>query len=144
MKAVEDRLSVNSDIGGIARYEADAYQRGEGYDGLPGNPWIISTLWLAQWKIAGASDLEDLERVTGLLEWTVSRAAPSGILPEQAHPVSGRPLSVAPLTWSHAAFVSAVLDYMERLEKVYVCASCGAPLHRHDPRRPAAAQGGDR
>jgi len=53
----------------------------------------------------------------------VSRAAPSGILPEQAHPVSGVPLSVAPLTWSHAAFVSAVLDYLERLGKVYVCAS---------------------
>jgi len=43
-----------------------------------------------------------------------SRALPSGIMSEQVHPYTGEPLSVSPLTWSHAAFVSAVQHYARR------------------------------
>jgi hypothetical protein len=35
-------------------------------------------------------------------------------MPEQLHPRTGDPLSVSPLTWSHAAFVSAVQHYARR------------------------------
>ncbi len=31
---------------------------------------------------------------------------------EQIHPITGEPLSVSPLTWSHAAFVSRVERYL--------------------------------
>src|SRR5881394_1594445 len=53
-------------------------------------------------------------RVAPFLEWCATRALPSGVLSEQVHPYTGEPLSVSPLTWSHAAFVSAVQRYARR------------------------------
>ncbi|HEV8670092.1 MAG TPA: glycoside hydrolase family 15 protein [Candidatus Limnocylindria bacterium] len=109
MKAIEQRLTIRTPVGGIARYENDHYfQVGQDVTNVPGNPWFISTLWLAEWYIATAATLDDLERPLALLRWCASKALPSGVLAEQVHPYSGEPLSVSPLTWSHAAFVSAV------------------------------------
>jgi GH15 family glucan-1,4-alpha-glucosidase len=36
---------------------------------------------------------------------------------EQIHPETGDPISVAPLTWSHAAYVSAVAAVARRLKE---------------------------
>ena len=33
---------------------------------------------------------------------------------EQLHPYTGEPLSVSPLTWSHATYVRAVREYIDR------------------------------
>jgi GH15 family glucan-1,4-alpha-glucosidase len=113
MRAVKERLWLATAVGGIARYEGDRYQFGS--DGaLPGNPWFICTLWLAQWHIAAAQRREELRPALEILEWVVQRALPSGVLAEQVDPRTGAPLSVSPLTWSHATFVAAVLDYVER------------------------------
>jgi GH15 family glucan-1,4-alpha-glucosidase len=112
MKAIEQRLTVRTPVGGIARYENDYYfQISQDVASVPGNPWFISTLWLAEWYIATAATLDDLERPLALLRWCASKALPSGVLAEQVHPYTGEPLSVSPLTWSHAAFVSAVQHY---------------------------------
>jgi len=43
----------------------------------------------------------------------VGHASPAGLLPEQVHPFTGVPLSVSPLTWSHAAFVHSCIVYVE-------------------------------
>ena len=50
MQKVEERLRVQTDLGGLARYENDSYQQVEKQDTarVPGNPWFISTLWLAR------------------------------------------------------------------------------------------------
>jgi hypothetical protein len=45
------------------------------------------------------------------------------VLPEQLNPYDGSPLSVAPLTWSHAQFVSAVRAYVAALEKWRIATS---------------------
>ncbi len=103
---------MRTPVGGIARYENDNYfQISQDVATVPGNPWFISTLWLAEWYIASAATLDDLERPLGLLRWCAGKALPSGVLAEQVHPYTGEPLSVSPLTWSHAAFVSAVQHY---------------------------------
>jgi hypothetical protein len=47
----------------------------------------------------------------------VSRALPSGVLAEQVHPYTGQPISVSPLTWSHATFVAVVADYLHKLQE---------------------------
>src|SRR5438874_8110031 len=105
MKAIEERLTVRTPVGGIARYENDQYfQVSQDTTNVPGNPWFISTLWLAEWYIATARSLDDLERPRALLEWCRMKALRSGVLAEQVHPYTGEPLSVSPLTWSHAAF----------------------------------------
>ena len=38
------------------------------------------------------------------------------MLSEQVDPNSGAPLSVAPLTWSHAEYVVTVDDYVKKLD----------------------------
>jgi glucoamylase len=43
-----------------------------------------------------------------------AHALPSGILAEQVDPYTEQPLSVSPLTWSHAAYVSTLLSYLQR------------------------------
>jgi glucoamylase len=115
MQAITDRLRVRTDVGGIARYEGDAYHlSNQNIPGVPGNPWFFCTLWLAQWHIAKALSPADLEEALPVLEWVVSHALPSGVLAEQVDPFTNKPLSVAPLTWSHATFVSACLEYAEK------------------------------
>ncbi|QQR83738.1 glycoside hydrolase family 15 protein [Candidatus Peregrinibacteria bacterium] len=114
-QAIADTLSVHT-IGGLARSENDDYQRvNADYHGIPGNPWIITTLWHAQWKLALAQSEADLKEVRGWIDWTIKYMNPAGLLPEQINPFNGDPLSVAPLTWSHATFVDTVLKYNEKL-----------------------------
>lgn len=115
MKAIKDGLTVRTGIGGIARYTNDYYfqQSGE-IDKVPGNPWIICTLWMANFEIDCAQKLADLEGARRTLEWVVAHALPSGVLPEQLNPYDGSPLSVAPLTWSHATFVQTVCKYARK------------------------------
>ncbi|MBV6457739.1 MAG: hypothetical protein HONBIEJF_00858 [Fimbriimonadaceae bacterium] len=104
-EAVRKALRVHSAVGGFARYEGDYYFRKS--DGYPGNPWIISTLWVAQ----AAIRFGELDEARRWIDWTVRHASPTGMLPEQLHPETGEPLSVSPLTWSHAEFVQTILEY---------------------------------
>jgi len=120
MEAVRERLSVATPVGGVARYERDFYQTVEGaHDaGLPGNPWIICTLWLAMWEAARARTPDDLARAEAGLQWAARVALPSGVLAEQIHPHDASPVSVSPLTWSHSTFVVAVEDYLAARRRV--------------------------
>jgi len=118
-QAIFEALSVKTEVGGLTRYESDDYQRvSSDYGSVPGNPWIITTLWHAQWLLATADDLEGLKPVEKYLDWTISHMSDAGILPEQLDPFTGDHLSVAPLTWSHATFIDTILKYNERLEEL--------------------------
>ncbi len=129
MNAVKERLWVKTEVGGMARYEGDGYHRvSDDIETVPGNPWFICTLWLAQWYIAKAKNKEELKEAIPILEWVASRALPSGVLAEQVHPFTNQPLSVSPLTWSHAAFVTTVLEYVNKQGKIGVCPACGRPM----------------
>ncbi|MDB4867432.1 MAG: glycoside hydrolase family 15 protein, partial [Cohnella sp.] len=85
---------------------------------VPGNPWIICTLWLAKFQIETARVPADLEEPRRTLERVAGFALPGGNLPEQLHPMDGSPLSVAPLTWSHATYVQTVSDYVRKSEQL--------------------------
>lgn len=115
MKSIEQGLRVKTGIGGLARYTGDYYfQRSGDTDKIPGNPWFICTLWLAQWYIAKASSVKDLAAAKEILRWAAAHTLETGIMAEQLHPESGEPLSVAPLTWSHATFITAVVEYLNK------------------------------
>jgi oligosaccharide amylase len=119
MNCLREQLWVKTDVGGMARYENDKYhQVSQDADRVPGNPWFICTLWLAQWHIASAQRRSDLEPALDLLHWASDHALPSGVMAEQIHPFSDRPLSVSPLTWSHATLVSVVQQYMEKMSQL--------------------------
>jgi GH15 family glucan-1,4-alpha-glucosidase len=121
MEAIGRSLWVKVGIGGLARYENDYYFRvpeAGNTQEVPGNPWIICTLWLAEWMIATSKSRLELESSLDLLEWTTVCAMPTGVLPEQIHPITYQPLSVAPLTWSHAQLITTVLNYLEKWDKL--------------------------
>ena len=113
MKAVYDRLWCKTEVGGIARYENDwYYQVSQDVANVPGNPWFICTMWYGQWLVSKARAIEELAPACDILEWVAGAALPSGILSEQLDPYSKAPLSVSPLTWSHATLVSLVHEYV--------------------------------
>jgi glucoamylase len=119
MDAIRQRLWVKTDAGGVARYEDDAYhQVSRDIGAVPGNPWFICTLWLSEWYARTAQTPADLGKAQELLEWTAARALPSGILAEQVNPYTGEPLSVSPLTWSHAAHVATVQAYLQAKKRL--------------------------
>jgi len=130
MRAIHERLWVKTSVGGMARYEGDAYHQVERTDiqKVPGNPWFICTLYWAHYLTARAKAPEDLKSPLQILEWVAEHALPSGVLAEQVNPHTGEPLSVSPLTWSHAAFVIAVIDYLEKQHAIQHAAESLKPV----------------
>jgi glucoamylase len=101
--AIEKKLLNTSPSGGIPRYERDDYFLTD--KKYLGNPWIICTLWLAQYYIKKGRTVEAKK----LIDWSVEHAEHSGMMAEQVNPEDGRPLSVSPLVWSHSTFAETVL-----------------------------------
>jgi len=99
--------------GGLARYENDPFFRSNPQD--IGNPWFVTTLWMAQYYIALAKEKKDLGKALDILEWVAKHALPSGVLAEQIDPQTHKPLSVSPLTWSHATYITTVHKYLNKL-----------------------------
>lgn len=109
VKAIEEGLWIKEGIGGLARYENDYYHRVS--DNVPGNPWIITTLWLANWY----TEVGLFDKTFSLLNWVLKRKTQAGLLAEQYNPFTGEPLSVCPLTWSHSSFCYSVQKLNKKL-----------------------------
>jgi GH15 family glucan-1,4-alpha-glucosidase len=128
MNAIRDQLSNKANCGGVARYENDYYFKVEPDTKLvPGNPWFMCTMWLAQWYIAVAKDTGDLKPAQDIINWAVAHQLPGGLLSEQLDPHTGAPLSVSPLTWSHAEFIVTVDEFCRKSERVRRSATSTAP-----------------
>lgn len=108
-KTVEEKLRVHDNSDGYVRYEADNYYKMQ--DAASPNPWVVTTMWVAQFYIEKAETLEGLQRAHELLSWTASHATQSGVLAEQMHPHTRQHLSTAPLIWSHAEYVITCQAY---------------------------------
>jgi ferredoxin len=131
MKAIEEKLWVKTRVGGLARYENDYYHRiSNDIAAVPGNPWFICTLWLADYFITRARNSAELKMALPIFEWTASHSLESGILAEQVNPYTNEPISVSPLTWSHATVVSTAIKYLEKLESLQLCETCNQPVFR--------------
>ncbi len=139
MKAVEEKLWVKTRVGGVARYENDYYHRvSDDIAAVPGNPWFICTLWLADYYITRAKTTADLKLALPIFEWTAGHALESGVLAEQVNPYTNAAISVSPLTWSHATVVSTGIKYLEKLESLQLCDACNQPVFHL--RRPGAVE----
>lgn len=113
---LEKKLWIKSKVGGIARHENDGFQKTN--DQFTGNPWIISTLWFARWKIDQATTLTELKNALNLLNWAKQHSTTSGILSEQINPINGKQISVSPLIWSHAEYIIALNKFMEKYQSL--------------------------
>lgn len=101
---IEHLLLDQSPSGGCPRYEHDHY-----FESSPpylGNPWFVTTLWMAQYYAARSQS----DKARHYVDWAIDHAQSSGVLPEQVHPADGSPISVSPLVWSHAELVNTILD----------------------------------
>jgi len=127
MKKIKEKLTVKTNIGGLARYEKDTYQKDfsdNDFNKIPGNPWVITSLWYAQWLSLMAKKGEDLVKPLNIIKWSIKYANKAYIMPEQFDPYTGKHISVAPLTWSHATFVETVFKYCERNNKIKGIGTC--------------------
>ena len=126
MNTCMDRLSLKTASGGHARYTNDYYYRID-KEGTPGNAWFITTLWLAEYYIHKAYNKKMLQPALDIFNWVASHALETGVLSEQIHPHNSGPVSVAPLTWSHAGFIIAINKYLEKLDNLGICTMCNPP-----------------
>lgn len=102
--AIERTLLDQSPSGGSPRYEHDQYFASN--PAYLGNPWIVTTMWLAQYYVRTG----DIKKGKHYVRWSMGHALPSGVLPEQVNPENGSPVSVTPLVWSHAELANTILD----------------------------------
>lgn len=103
------KLRLLEDGVAAPRYEGDAYNR---QDGHGSNPWVLTSLWLAQYAL----EIGDSQFAHSVINWVFERLSPSGILAEQYLQADLSPVSVAPLVWSHAELVSTLLDLVSQTE----------------------------
>ncbi len=115
MNAIEDRLINKTQFSGVARFENDPYMLESA--GITGNSWFICSLWLADYYIVRAKTEVELINAREILEWVVANALPSGVLSEQIDPVTGKHMSVSPLTWSHSTFIATVNAYTAKVKE---------------------------
>ena len=103
---IQTKFNTTPDSPGLPRSEDDDYRRTK--QGIAGNYWYITTLWHAQYLI----EKDNSEDALKILNWIKSHAMPTGMLSEQIDPVDGAFISPAPLTWSHAEYVSTLIDFV--------------------------------
>ncbi|MFX1518810.1 MAG: glycoside hydrolase family 15 protein [Promethearchaeota archaeon] len=104
MKAIEDYLLKER---GVFRYQGDNYQGHE-------NPWIICTLFLAEYYLW----INEIKKALKLFHLVADNALETYLLPEQINS-QGDPLSVVPLTWSHAQYLLAFKQLAKQLAKQF-------------------------
>lgn len=104
LEAMQHTLRGKNQPAGLQRYEQDVYRKVS--DSVPSNPWIITSLWEAQYYL----ELNETERADEILEWVARLASDTGMFAEQVHPFTGEPLSISPLVWSHAEYMATMLD----------------------------------
>ena len=100
VEKIEMRLKTYT--GGFLRYENDTY--------VGGNPWVISTLWMALYYIEANRKDEALE----CFNFVLKTAGDNGFLAEQIDNVTLKPKWVIGLSWSHAMFVIVLEKLLEK------------------------------
>jgi len=88
---IENELRTQN--GGYLRYKDDNYNGG--------NPWIISSLWLALYYIEAGNK----EKAKELYDWVTMHSDDKGFLAEQIDKNTGKPAWIIGLSWSHAMYI---------------------------------------
>ncbi len=104
LNMIEDNIKNVTPSGGVLRYNHDSYFLKD--NSYPGNPWVIATLWLAQYYIIS----NNLSEADSLIQWVISKQGSTGCLSEQYDPVKNLAIGVDPLVWSQVELVNTLLD----------------------------------
>ena len=101
---VEKIMKTSPDKPGFPRYEHDNYRRSD--EKSLGNWWFVTSLWIAQYYLEVGRE-DDARHI---IDWARDSMWPTGVLAEQIDPATGNEVSVAPLAWSQAEYLSTMLD----------------------------------
>lgn len=104
VESIKEVFGVNRGGIGLPRYENDDYRREN--QNSTGNWWFITSLWLAQYYI----ERGDNDQAIKILDWVEGCALETGMMAEQINPETQEIISPAPLTWTHAEYLSTLLD----------------------------------
>ena len=103
-KTIQRVFGLDQAHPGVPRYQNDNYRRAHAE--TPGNLWFVTSLWMAQYYLE--TGLPD--EAMNVLNWVRDSAWTTGAMTEQLDPLTHEEVSIAPLTWSQAEYLSTLLD----------------------------------
>ena len=86
-------LTLRTYTGGYKRFEEDLY--------MGGNPWTITTLWMALYYI----EIRDFKKARECFDFVLKTSAKHGLLAEQINNETMSPAWIIGLGWAHAMFI---------------------------------------
>ena len=95
-------MTLRTYTGGYARFEGDHYKGGK--------PWVIATLWMANYYIEIGEDKKAKE----CFDYVIKTSAMHGFLAEQINNETMQPEWVIGLGWSHAMFIIVLKRMIEK------------------------------
>lgn len=106
IETVANVFSTSTEKPGLPRYEDDYYRRSN--PDINGNWWYITTLWQAQYDI----EKGNIDSAKNILSWVHAHMLSTGMMGEQIDPLTDEVIAPAPLTWSHAEYLSTLIDLL--------------------------------
>ncbi|MBQ6992440.1 MAG: hypothetical protein IJN50_06005 [Clostridia bacterium] len=95
-------LTLRTYTGGYQRFENDHY--------MNGNPWVIATLWMANYYI----ETEEYKKAKECFNFVLKSSGQHGLLAEQINNEKMQPAWIIGLGWSHAMFIIVLKKLIEK------------------------------
>lgn len=95
-------MTLRTYTGGYKRFEQDHY--------MGGNPWVIATLWMANYYI----EIGEKQKAKECFDFVIKTSTKHGFLAEQINNETMKPAWVIGLGWSHAMFIIVLKKMIEK------------------------------
>lgn len=95
-------MTLRTYTGGYKRFEGDHYRKG--------NPWIIATLWMADYYLENG----EKQKAKECFDFVIKTSTKHGFLAEQINNSTMQPDWVIGLGWSHAMFIETLKKMIEK------------------------------
>ena len=95
-------MTLRTYTGGYKRFETDTYREGK--------PWIIATLWIAEYYL----EIGKKQKAKECFDFVVKTSTEHGFLAEQINNSTMQPDWVIGLGWSHAMFIETLKKMIEK------------------------------
>lgn len=95
-------MTLRTYTGGYKRFETDTYREGK--------PWIIATLWIAEYYLK----IGEKQKAKECFDFVIKTSTEHGFLAEQVNNSTMQPDWVIGLGWSHAMFIETLKKMIEK------------------------------
>lgn len=95
-------MTLRTHTGGYKRFETDTYREGK--------PWIIATLWIAEYYL----EIGEKQKAKECFDFVIKTSTEHGFLAEQVNNSTMQPDWVIGLGWSHAMFIETLKKMIEK------------------------------